>query len=129
MLESGIDPATVRFEVGVKIGNKCYCKYSIYLLENRSQFLTVPIETLLSFTLLKHHTVLRTLQDATLLFKARALVTITTKISAPGRLQKSDFRPPALLVYETHNEGRLGKNMSCYDSLMLNIPIIKHLFF
>ena len=34
MLESGIDPATVRFEVGVKIGNKCYCKYSIFLLEN-----------------------------------------------------------------------------------------------
>ena len=29
MLESGIDPATVRFEVGVKIGNKCYCKYSV----------------------------------------------------------------------------------------------------
>ena len=37
--------------------------------------------------------------------------TTTTKISAPGRLQNVDFPPPALLVYETHNEGRLGKNM------------------
>ena len=35
-------------------------------------------------------------------------ITITTKISAPGRLQIVDFPPPALLVYETHNEGRLG---------------------
>ena len=30
MLESGIDPATVRFEVG----RPAYCKYSIFLLEN-----------------------------------------------------------------------------------------------
>ena len=41
MLESGIDPATVRFEVG----RPAYCKYSIFLLENRSSHLTVPIET------------------------------------------------------------------------------------
>ena len=44
-------------------------------------------------------------------------ITTTTKISAPGRLQKSDFRPPALLVYETHNEGRLGKNKSHHLSI------------
>ena len=30
MLESGIDPATVRFEVG----RPAYCKYNIFLLEN-----------------------------------------------------------------------------------------------
>ena len=39
------------------------------------------------------------------------IITITTKISAPGRLQNVDFQPPALLVYETHHEDRLGKNM------------------
>ena len=33
----------------------------------------------------------------------------TTKTSAPGRPQKPDFPPPALLVYEAHNESRLGK--------------------
>ena len=36
--------------------------------------------------------------------------TIPTKISAPRRLQNADFPPPVLLVYGTHNEGRLGKN-------------------
>ena len=35
--------------------------------------------------------------------------TTTTKISAPRRLQNADFPPPLLLVYETHNECRLGK--------------------
>ena len=37
-----------------------------------------------------------------------SIITITTKISAPGRLQNVDFPPPALLVYETHNDYRLG---------------------
>ena len=36
-------------------------------------------------------------------------ITTTTKISAPRRLQNADFPPPLLLVYGTHNEGRLGK--------------------
>ena len=36
-------------------------------------------------------------------------ITTTTKISAPGRLQNVDFHLPALLVYGTHNEDRLGK--------------------
>ena len=37
--------------------------------------------------------------------------TTTTKISAPRRLQNADFPPPLLLVYETHNECRLGKKL------------------
>ena len=41
--------------------------------------------------------------------------TTTTRISAPGRPQKPDFPPPALLVYETHNEGRLGKKLKKTD--------------
>ena len=42
-------------------------------------------------------------------------ITTTTRISAPGRPQKPDFPPPALLVYEPHNEGRLGQKMKKTD--------------
>ena len=56
-------------------------------------------------------------------------ITTTTKISAPGRLQHPDFPPPVLLVYETHNEGRLGKKCDTWAkdtesdrTLTLQIP-------
>ena len=74
--------------------------------------------------------------------------TTTTKISAPGRLQMVDFPPPALLVYETHNEDRLrnpqrrsftkpttkivqnqhGRNLKC-DFLLLLWPTCRTFFF
>ena len=44
------------------------------------------------------------------------ITTIPTKISAPGRLQNADFPPPLLLVYGTHNEGRLGKNIDTFSN-------------
>ena len=45
MLESGIDPATVRFEVSNF--NYCYCKYIIFLLGARATppgIIELPIE-------------------------------------------------------------------------------------
>ena len=50
-------------------------------------------------------------------------ITITTKISAPGRLQNVDFPLPALLVYETHNECRLGNNQ-IWSKQMCDLIII-----
>ena len=46
-------------------------------------------------------------------------ITTTARISAPGRPQKPDFPPPALLVYETHNGGRLGKKKVLFSDISL----------
>ena len=54
------------------------------------------------------------------------IITTPTKISAPRRLQNADFPPPALLLYETHNERRLG-NKKRVTVLLRSIG--KHIFF
>ena len=55
---------------------------------------------------------------------ATSTTTTTTKISAPGRLQNVDFPPPALLVYETHNDYRLGKIESFFIHFSQTIFVV-----
>ena len=51
-----------------------------------------------------------------ILMSAACIIITTTKFSAPDGLWNPDFPSPVLLVYETHNEGRLGKKSLIFVS-------------
>ena len=81
---------------------------------NRSLTLSIPTMLILTFRILCVDKIGSRAAAACII---SITTTITTKISAPGRLQIVDFPPPALLVYGTHNEGRLGKKPAPDPSL------------
>jgi hypothetical protein len=94
---------------GCRSGKKCDT-WAKARLGNRTLTLSIPTLLILNFRILCVDKIGSGASAACI--TATTTTTTTTKISAPGRLQNADFPPSLLLVYETHNECRLGKTVS-----------------
>ena len=87
---------------------------------NHTLTLSIPTMLILTFRILCVDKIRSRAASACI---STTITTTPTKISAPRRLQNADFPPPLLLVYETHNECRLGKIAFVSKALTAGLPV------